>query len=74
MGWLVVVAGGPLLENVPANGLYYLLAGGVAYSLGTVFYLWEKLPFHHAIWHLFVLSGSVCHFFAVLLYVLPVRA
>ncbi|MCU0353305.1 MAG: hemolysin III family protein [Cytophagales bacterium] len=74
MGWMVVVAGGPLLENVPANGLYYLLAGGVAYSLGTVFYLWEKLPFHHAIWHLFVLSGSVCHFFAVLLYVLPVRA
>ena len=73
MGWLIVIAGKPLVENVPAEGLYWLLAGGVAYSLGTVFYLWEKLPFHHAVWHLFVLGGSVCHFFDVFLYVLPAR-
>jgi hemolysin III len=43
-----------------------LIAGGLAYSLGTVFYLWKRLPYHHAVWHLFVLAGSVCHFFAVL--------
>jgi hemolysin III len=73
MGWMIVVAGKPLMENVPMGGLYWLLAGGVAYSLGTVFYLWEKLPFHHAVWHLFVLGGSVCHFFAIFLYVLPVK-
>jgi hemolysin III len=72
MGWMIVVAAKPLLEHLPAGGLYWLLAGGVAYSLGTVFYLWEKLPFHHAVWHLFVLTGSICHFFAVLLYLLPV--
>lgn len=73
MGWLIVIAGKPLIENVPAGGLYWLLAGGAAYSLGTVFYLWERLPFHHAVWHLFVLGGSVCHFFAIFLYVLPLR-
>lgn len=71
MGWMIVIAGKPLIENVPTPGLYYLIAGGAAYSLGTIFYLWEKLPFHHAIWHLFVLGGSICHFFAVLLYILP---
>jgi hemolysin III len=71
MGWMILIAGKPLIEHVPVNGLYFLLAGGAAYSLGTIFYLWEKLPFHHAIWHLFVLGGSICHFFAVLLYILP---
>jgi hemolysin III len=71
MGWMIVIAAKPLLEHLPIGGLYWLLAGGAAYSLGTVFYLWEKLPFHHAVWHLFVLAGSICHFFAVLLYLLP---
>jgi hemolysin III len=71
MGWMILIAGKPLIENVPVGGLYFLLAGGAAYSLGTIFYLWEKLPFHHAIWHLFVLGGSICHFFAILLYILP---
>ena len=71
MGWLVVVATRPLLARVPAGGLLWLLAGGLFYTLGAVFYLWKKLPYHHGIWHLFVLAGSVCHYFAILLYVIP---
>lgn len=71
MGWLVVVATRPLLQRVPPGGLLWLLAGGLSYTLGAVFYLWKKLPYHHGIWHLFVLAGSVCHYFAILLYVLP---
>jgi hemolysin III len=71
MGWMVVVAAKPLLSLVPAPGLLWLLAGGLFYTLGAVFYLWKNLPFHHGIWHLFVLAGSVCHYFAILFYVLP---
>jgi len=71
MGWLAVVAVKPLLTRVPRPGLLWLLAGGLFYSLGAVFYLWKKLPYHHGIWHLFVLAGSVCHYFAILFYVLP---
>lgn len=71
MGWLVVVATRPLLQRVPLGGLLWLLAGGLFYTLGAVFYLWKKLPYHHGIWHLFVLAGSICHYFAILLYVLP---
>lgn len=71
MGWLIVIAAKPMVESVPARALYWLLAGGLAYSAGTVFYLWEKLRFHHAIWHVFVLTGSVCHFFAVLYSIRP---
>ncbi len=73
MGWLVVVAIKPLLEAIPPGGIAWLVAGGLFYTLGVIFYVWKKLPFNHAIWHLFVLSGSVCHFFAILLYVLPFR-
>jgi hemolysin III len=71
MGWMVVVAAKPLLSLVPGPGLLWLLAGGLFYTLGAVFYLWKNLPFHHGIWHLFVLAGSVCHYFAILFYVLP---
>lgn len=71
MGWLVVVAIKPLLAAVPAGGIAWLVAGGLFYTLGVIFYVWKRLPFNHAIWHLFVLGGSVCHFFAVLFYVLP---
>jgi hemolysin III len=73
MGWLVVVAIKPLLEAVPPGGIAWLVAGGLFYTLGVFFYVWKRLPFNHAIWHLFVLGGSVCHFFAILFYVLPVR-
>ena len=71
MGWLVVIAIKPLLTRVPLPGLIWLLAGGLSYTVGALFYLWKKLPFHHAVWHLFVLAGSVCHYFAILFYVLP---
>jgi hemolysin III len=66
MGWIVLVAIKPLVQALPRGSLIMLFAGGLAYSLGTVFYLWKRLPYHHAVWHLFVLAGSVCHFFAVL--------
>ena len=72
MGWAVVVAAKPMLANVPPGGLKLLLAGGLCYTLGVIFYVWRGLKFNHAIWHLFVLSGTVLHFFAVLLYVIPV--
>jgi hemolysin III len=71
MGWLVVIAVKPLLTRVPLPGLLWLLAGGLSYTVGALFYLWKKLPYHHAVWHLFVLAGGICHYFAVLFYVLP---
>lgn len=71
MGWIIILAIKPLMAALPAGGLIFLVAGGLAYSLGVIFYAWKKLPFNHAIWHLFVLAGSICHFFAVLFYVLP---
>jgi hemolysin III len=74
MGWAVVVAIKPMLASVPPPGLILLLIGGLAYTLGIVFYLWHRLPYHHAIWHVFVLAGSAFHFFAVLHYVIPVAA
>jgi hemolysin III len=74
MGWLVVIALRPMLQAVAPAGLWLLLAGGLAYTVGTVFYSWKRLPYHHAIWHLFVLGGSVCHYFAVYQAVVPARA
>ena len=71
MGWLMVIAIRPMLHAVPPNGLWLLLAGGLCYTVGTVFYSWKRLPFHHAVWHLFVMGGSVCHFFAVWFAVIP---
>jgi hemolysin III len=69
MGWCVVVAARPLLEAIGPAGAGLLLAGGLAYSLGVPFYVWRRLPFHHAVWHGFVLAGSAFHYAAVLLYV-----
>lgn len=69
MGWLVLVALKPLIAALPAGGLALLLAGGACYSLGTIFYLWKRLPYHHAVWHLWVLAGSACHWAAVFGYV-----
>jgi hemolysin III len=71
MGWLVIFAIKPLFQILPGGGLALLICGGLAYTLGTIFYSWDKLPFNHAIWHLFVLTGSVCHFCAVIFYVIP---
>lgn len=71
LGWIVVIAFRPLVKALPLPGILWLVAGGVAYTLGTVFYLGRRIPYNHAIWHVFVLAGSVCHFFSVLLYVIP---
>ena len=71
MGWLIIFAAKPMIDFIPEGALYWLLAGGLSYSFGVIFYLWTKIPYHHSIWHLFVLGGSICHFFAVLFYVLP---
>ena len=71
MGWAVLIAIKPLLNHVAPGGLLLLLLGGLAYTLGVVFYIWRRLPYHHAIWHLFVLAGSILHFFAILFYVIP---
>ena len=74
MGWSVVVAVEPLLDAVESAGLLLLLLGGIAYTVGIGFYVWRRLGYHHAIWHLFVLAGSTLHVFAVLLYVIPADA
>jgi hemolysin III len=71
MGWLIVVAWRPLTASLPPAGVAWLLAGGAAYSFGLIFYAWTRLPYSHAVWHLFVLAGSLCHFLAVLWYVVP---
>ncbi len=69
MGWLVLLAIGPLLRGMPPAGVGWLVAGGLSYTLGVVFFCWRRLPFHHAIWHLFVLCGSVCHVLAACFHV-----
>jgi hemolysin III len=71
LGWLIVIALKPMIAAVPAGGLWLLLAGGLCYTAGTVFYRWQKLRYHHAFWHTFVLAGSTCHVLAVLLFLLP---
>jgi hemolysin III len=74
MGWVVVIAIKPLLDAVAPGGLTLLLIGGLAYTAGTVFYAWRRLPYHHAVWHGFVLLGSASHFFAILFYIIPTAA
>ena len=66
MGWLVVVAIGPMMRALDRFEMGWLLAGGLCYTGGVAFYLWKGKPYTHAVWHLFVLAGVVCHFVAVL--------
>jgi len=66
MGWMFIGVIVPLIPKIPAFGLVMLITGGVVYSLGVVFYLMKKMPYAHVIWHLFVLGGSICNFFAVM--------
>ena len=73
MGWLVVLAGPQVADAIGARGMAWLIAGGLSYTIGAAFYAFKKLPFNHAIWHMFVLAGGICHFFAIVWYVLPVR-
>ncbi|WP_333608234.1 PAQR family membrane homeostasis protein TrhA [Arsukibacterium sp.] len=70
LGWIVVVAIKPMLANVNSTAMWLLLAGGLSYSGGVLFYTWKSLYLHHVIWHLFVLGGSVLHFLAIYCYVL----
>ena len=71
MGWIVLLAIKPMLAVVETEGLVLLLLGGLSYSLGVIFYVRKQMAYHHAIWHLFVLAGSVFHFFSVFFYVIP---
>jgi hemolysin III len=73
MGWLAIFAIKPMVANLPPAGVWLLVAGGVAYTIGTPFYVLKKVPYFHMVWHLWVLAGSILHFFAVLLFVLPVK-
>ncbi|MGQ4880695.1 PAQR family membrane homeostasis protein TrhA [Billgrantia sp. LNSP4103-1] len=71
MGWMIVFASGEMSASLPAAGIALLAAGGITYTLGVVFFAISAIPFNHAIWHLFVLGGSTCHYFAVYAAVLP---
>ena len=70
MGWFIVIAGKEMSENIPENGMMFLILGGLTYTFGAVFYAWKSLKFNHAIWHLFVLGGAVFHFWSIYWYVL----
>jgi len=71
MGWLFIFATGPLVRDLEPGGLILLALGGITYSIGVVFYLWDRLPYNHAIWHGFVMAGSALHFSSVLGFVVP---
>lgn len=71
MGWIIIFVIEPLMENLPADGLSWLIAGGLCYTLGAVLYAIKRIQLNHAIFHLFVLAGSLCHFLAIYLYVIP---
>jgi hemolysin III len=71
LGWLVVAWAWPVVEGLGPTGTFLMAGGGLAYSLGVIFYRWHRLPFHGPIWHLFVVTGSACHFAAIALYVVP---
>jgi len=71
MGWLVVIALRPLLQALPRDGFLWLAGGGVAYTVGVTFYVLERIPYAHSIWHVFVLCGSICHWISVMFFVIP---
>jgi hemolysin III len=71
MGWLIVIAIKPLTSMLPPGGLAWLAAGGIFYTAGVLFCGLDRIRYFHAVWHLFVLAGSVCHFFSIYFYVLP---
>lgn len=71
MGWMIVVAAREAWLRVPHEAIAYVAAGGLLYTAGVGFYAWKRLPYSHAIWHLFVLGGSACHYVAILLYLVP---
>lgn len=70
MGWLIVFAWEPLNQTIHSNGITLLVGGGIFYTVGALFYMCRQISYHHVIWHLFVLAGSICHFFAIFYYVI----
>ena len=70
MGWMVVIAFEPLINHMPKAGLAWLVAGGLFYSFGVIFYIKDHKPYFHTVWHLFVLAGSICHFIMTLFYII----
>jgi len=66
MGWTAVVGIGPIFKVMDTQGITWLILGGCLYTLGTIFYIWRIMPFHHAVWHLFVMGGTISHFFCIL--------
>jgi len=71
LGWVVVIAAKPLVEALPTNGLILIALGGACYTGGAVFYSWRLFPYHHAVWHLFVLGGTAFHWVCIYKYVIP---
>lgn len=68
MGWLIVLYAREFFENVPIKGIYWLMAGGIAYTVGAILYIIDRIPFNHAVFHVFILLGSICHFLAIYFY------
>jgi hemolysin III len=71
MGWVVLIAIKPVMSAIPLWGLVWLVAGGLFYTVGVLFFALKRIPYNHAIWHVFVMAGSICHYFAVMFYVVP---
>ncbi len=71
MGWMIVFVLGPLIDGLHFDGVLWLIGGGVSYTIGAIIYSIKKIKFNHAIFHIFVLLGSFCHFYSVYFYVLP---
>jgi hemolysin III len=71
MGWVVLIAIEPVMSAVPLSGIVWLVSGGLFYTVGVLFFAMNRLRYNHAIWHVFVMAGSICHYFAVMFYVLP---
>lgn len=72
MGWFAAVASYQLIQHLPSGGLVLLIMGGLFYTFGVIFFIFEQMPFFHTVWHLFVLAGAISHFLAILVYVMPV--
>ncbi len=72
MGWLIVFAIRPLLDNMPGAGLWWLFGGGISYTIGAILFMQHKIPFNHAIFHILVLLGTFCHFISIYFYTIPV--
>lgn len=73
MGWLIVIEFKPLMNAMPTTGLVLLIVGGILYTLGAVLFMFDNIPYNHAVWHIFVLAGSICHFFSIIKYLLIIK-